>query len=126
MEKTRFTPHFNDCMDRDCAGQCVTLVSDEHGSVVPSSGNADGNSGKQDPFPATPRGHEFIRRLEMDGVIGSISCIWEDTSPSYVIQFSEDCKLEQAVNLVHLMADLGISVRISNYMSNDCKGRRIF
>ena len=143
MKQPRFTPHSRSCTSPDCTGQCAILTADYRGTVVMFDGESqppvlpdgassagDGDSGRYVCFPLTDTGHELLRMLDevKDGAIKLISCIWEDTTPSYTIQLSEQLiwKPGQAADMLNTLAHLRIPVRIVTHMSDDCKGRRIF
>jgi hypothetical protein len=119
MNQQRFTPHSRSCHDPDCSGKCAVLRASDKGEVVlhPDVSSA--------PSGITPVGRDLIQKMLDTGAINSVSCIWEDTSPSYTIQMSGDYKPGQAADLLSQLAHFHVPVRIVDHMTDDCKGRRI-
>jgi hypothetical protein len=128
MKQQRFTPHSRSCQDPDCSGKCAVLRVSDEGEVVLSPDESDVALSlvvPSTPSGVTSIGRNLIQQMVNTGAINSVSCIWEDTSPSYTIQMSGDYKPGQAADLLSLLAHFHVPVRIVDHMTDDCKGRRI-
>ena len=128
MNQQRFTPHSRDCHDLECSGKCAVLRASDEGEVVLFPDESDVALSPVIPLApsgVTSIGRDLIQQMVKTGAINSVSCIWEDTSPSYTIQMSGDYKPGQAADLLSLLAHFHVPVRIVDHMTDDCKGRRI-
>lgn len=105
------------CQDPNCNGRCGI---NEKGEIVMHPIDSPEISG------ITSVGRDLIQQMRKTGAIGTVSCIWEDTSPSYTIQMREDCQPGQAADLLSVLSHLRLPIRIVSHMADDCKGRRIF